>query len=78
MGAVLHNGSPDSCYGVVGEGMPSKDLYIEFSQAVNVTFHSKWNLADGIKALILERSADGHHVIIGTPEEDMRQMQRSE
>lgn len=54
--------------------MPSKDVYMELSQAVTVTFHSTRNSADGIKGLILERYADGHHVITGTSEEDMGQM----
>lgn len=52
MGAVLHNGSPGSCQGVGDEEIHFKDVHIEFSQSVDVTFHGKRDLGDGTKAFI--------------------------
>lgn len=59
---------------MVDKERPSKDVYMEFSQAVNSPFHSTRGSAEGIKGPILERYADGHHVITGTSEENMGKM----
>lgn len=39
MGAVLHNGSRGSCQRVGDLKLHFKDVHIEFSQSVDVTFH---------------------------------------
>lgn len=54
--------------------MHFKDVHVEFSQTVGVTFYSKRDLVDGTKALVSGKiMLMCPHVIIGAPkEEDMR------
>lgn len=54
--------------------MHFKDVHVEFSQSVDVTFYRKRDLVDGAKALVSGKNMlMCPHVIIGAPkEEDMR------